>query len=214
MPTASIAGQPGRRCAGCFVVEHLTAPHRAGRMAAACVAGAPMDASDNGDWCFPHLWYSATPGEGMTPLDWTSFVIGAMGTVASVGRVTFAIYERRKRLSLERKVQSPQWATLDRARYVIGDHVLFKEFEEQLTHPLRHRLWNLHQAASDLYITLVEQYLAGQERFTYDDPRVPSQLARTPTERCERRTLNAAPSACRTDDLSTARSRLDTGAGT
>jgi hypothetical protein len=84
-----------------------------------------------------------------------------VGTIASVGGIAFAIYERRKRLSLERKVQSQQWATLDRARYVIGDHVLFKEFENQLSHPLRHRLWNLHQAASNLYISLVEQYLAG-----------------------------------------------------
>ena len=40
-----------------------------------------------------------------------------------------------------------------------------------LSHPLRHRLWNLHQAASDLYISLVEQYLAGVKSFTYEDLR-------------------------------------------
>lgn len=107
----------------------------------------------------------------LEPLDWTSFLVGIVGTIASLGGVAFAIYERRKRLSLERKIQSQLWATLDRARYVIGDHVLFQEFETQLDHPLRHRLWNIHQAASDLYISLLEQYLAHEERFTYDDLR-------------------------------------------
>jgi len=105
----------------------------------------------------------------MPTIEITSFVVGIVGTLASLIGIAFALYERRKRQSLEAKIRSQQWATLDRARYVIGDHILLKEFEKQLNHPLSHRLWNIHQAASDLYINLVEQYLAGVDRFTYAD---------------------------------------------
>ena len=70
---------------------------------------------------------------------------------------------------MEAKLKSQAWATLDRARYVIGDHILFKEFDQQMSHPEKHRLWNIHQAASDLYISLIEQYLSQVSRFTYDD---------------------------------------------
>lgn len=98
-----------------------------------------------------------------------SLAIGLVGTVASIFGFAYALYERRERVSLEQKTKSQQWATLDRARYVIGDHLLFEEFDKQLTHPKKHLLWNIHQAASDLYISLIEQYLSGVERFTYDD---------------------------------------------
>jgi hypothetical protein len=107
----------------------------------------------------------------MLSFEATSFFVGGIGTLASILGTAFALYERKQRQMLEAKIRSQQWAALDRARYVIGDHVLFKEFEAQLDHPLRHRLWNIHQAASDLYINLVEQYLAGIDRFTYEDLR-------------------------------------------
>lgn len=109
--------------------------------------------------------------ESMSALNLSAFIVGVVGTIASIVGVGFALYERSQRLTLEKKVRSQQWATLDRARYVIGDHALFKEFESQLDHPLKHRLWNIHQAASDLYINLVEQYLSGVDRFTYNDLR-------------------------------------------
>jgi hypothetical protein len=107
----------------------------------------------------------------MPSLETTSFIVGTIGTLASIVGIAFALYERMQRQKLEAKIKSQQWATLDRARYVIGDHVLLKEFELQLDHPLSQRLWNVHQAASDLYIILVEQYLYTVESFTYEDLR-------------------------------------------
>jgi hypothetical protein len=67
-------------------------------------------------------------------LGWISFIIGIIGTFVSVFGVAYALYERRQRVSLEHKMQSQQWAMLDRARYVIGDHILFEEFDKEITH--------------------------------------------------------------------------------
>lgn len=98
-----------------------------------------------------------------------AMAIGVLGTAASICGVLFAFQERQRRKALESKMKSQLWATLDRARYVVGDHVLLKEFDAALEHPDKHYLWNVHQAASDLYITLVEHYLSQEDEFSYDD---------------------------------------------
>ncbi len=92
-----------------------------------------------------------------------------LSVVTGVWGIWFGLHERRRRLRFEVKIQSQLWSTLDRSRYVIGDHILIQELEQLLDHPEKHQLWNIHQAASDLYISLVEQYLSLIDTFTYDD---------------------------------------------
>lgn len=41
--------------------------------------------------------------------------------------------------------------------------------DKELTHAHKHRLWLVHQAACDLYISLIEQYLSMVDQFTYKD---------------------------------------------
>jgi hypothetical protein len=83
--------------------------------------------------------------------------------------LAFGYKERRERLTIEKKLQSQMWSALERSSYVIGDHILLKEFHDELTHPEKYRLFNVHQAACDLYISLIKQYLSQVDSFTYDD---------------------------------------------
>jgi len=95
--------------------------------------------------------------------------IDIIGFFIGLFSLFWAFYERSQSISLEEKRRSQLWMSLDRARYIIGDHILLKEFDKELTHPQKHFLWNVHQAASDLYISLVEQYLSQVDKFTYED---------------------------------------------
>jgi hypothetical protein len=95
--------------------------------------------------------------------------IDIIGFFIGVFSLVWAFYERNRNISIEEKRRSQLWSCLDRARYVIGDHILLSEFDKELKHPEKHRLWNIHQAASDLYISLVEQYLSIVDKFTYED---------------------------------------------
>ena len=96
-------------------------------------------------------------------------LISLIGTIVTIGSFIYALYERDMRQKLEEKRRSQLWSTIDRARYTIFDHVLIKEIEDELSHKDKHRLWLTHQAASDLYISLVEQYLSTIKLFTYKD---------------------------------------------
>lgn len=96
-------------------------------------------------------------------------LISIGGTLITVGSFIYALYERDLRQEIEEKRRSQLWSTIDRARYTIFDHTLIKEIDQELSHKEKHRLWLTHQAASDLYISLVEQYLSIVDSFTYND---------------------------------------------
>ncbi len=105
----------------------------------------------------------------MSTIEFISITVGIVSLGPGFWGIWFGLHERNRRLRFEVKIQSQFWSSLDRARYVIGDHLLIQELEQQLDHPEKHQLWNIHQAASDLYISLVEQYLSHVTTFTYDD---------------------------------------------
>ncbi|MGV3766784.1 MAG: hypothetical protein ACO1NW_11705 [Chitinophagaceae bacterium] len=96
-------------------------------------------------------------------------VISVIGTIITVLSFLYGLYEKSEREKLESKRKSQLWASLDRARYVTFDHIILEQIDKQLTHDHKHRLWLVHQAACDLYISLIEQYLSMVDRFTYKD---------------------------------------------
>jgi|GEM_PF-2680149 len=96
-------------------------------------------------------------------------VISVIGTIITVMSFLYGIYEKSEREKLETKRQSQLWASLDRARYVTFDHVILEQIDKEITHEHKHRLWLVHQAACDLYISLIEQYLSMVDKFTYKD---------------------------------------------
>jgi hypothetical protein len=105
----------------------------------------------------------------MTNTEIFSIILSIISVAIGVWGIYFGLKEKKERLKLEAKVRSQLWATLDRARYVMGNKALLKEFDAQLTHPNKRHLWQLHQTASDLYISLIEQYLSQVDKFTYED---------------------------------------------
>lgn len=96
-------------------------------------------------------------------------IISILGTLVTIGSFIYALYERDMRQQLEDKRRSQLWASIDRSRFTIFDHNLIKEIQEELQHEQKHRIWLNHQAACDLYISLIEQYLSTIEKFTYQD---------------------------------------------
>ena len=96
-------------------------------------------------------------------------IISVVGTIITVMSFLYGIYEKSEREKLEEKRKSQLWASLDRARYVTFDHIILEQIDKELTHEHKHRLWLVHQAACDLYISLIEQYLSMVEKFTYKD---------------------------------------------
>lgn len=108
----------------------------------------------------------------MSGIEIISIATGVLGVLLTGWGLLFGYLERKKRIAVEERLKSTLWITIDRARYVIGDHILLKEFYDELTHPDKYRLWNVHQAASDLYISLVDQYLTQVDRFTYEDLKI------------------------------------------
>jgi hypothetical protein len=82
--------------------------------------------------------------------------------------VAFGIYQWRRTVSIERRRREQLWASLDRSRYVIWDHVMIEAYTSK-DQSLGRWLWQNHQAACDLYISLIEQYLSQEKEFTYKD---------------------------------------------
>lgn len=95
--------------------------------------------------------------------------ISVIGTIVTLGSFIYALYEKSNRQQLEEKRRSQLWASIDRARYTIIDDALIREIQVELNPHYVYRIWLTHQVASDLYISLIEQYLANIESFTYKD---------------------------------------------
>jgi hypothetical protein len=105
----------------------------------------------------------------MTTAEIISIFLGVLSLIAGIWGLIFGLLEQRKRITIEKKLRSQLWATLERARYLMGNKALLKEFDRQLIHPNKRHLWQIHESAAELYISLVEQYLSQVESFTYDD---------------------------------------------
>ena len=95
--------------------------------------------------------------------------ISVFGTVITIISFIYALYERDSRKQVEDNRRAQLWISIDRARYTILDHNLIKELQKELKHENKHRIWLAHQAACDLYISLIEQYLSTIDKFTYKD---------------------------------------------
>lgn len=96
-------------------------------------------------------------------------IISVIGTIITILSFLYGFYEKGEREKIETKRKSQLWASLDRARYVTFDHIILKELDKELSNENKHRLWLVHQAACDLYISLIEQYLSMVDKFTYKD---------------------------------------------
>lgn len=66
--------------------------------------------------------------------------------------------------------QRTAWATLDRSYNVVRHHRAIAPYLRRRPDPdLDKWLWMNHQAACDLYLLLVEQYISLEDKFTYAD---------------------------------------------
>lgn len=96
--------------------------------------------------------------------------ITTVGTVFGVLGFTFGVLQyRRARTEHQHRQDTLRWV-IDRANYVKFEHEIVDELTAHNQDPLLSRwLWLLHQAGCDLYLAAVDQFLAGERRFTYTD---------------------------------------------
>ena len=50
-----------------------------------------------------------------------SILLAVIGVAGTAWGLSFAFQERRKRLTIEKKLQSQMWSALERSAYVIGE---------------------------------------------------------------------------------------------
>jgi hypothetical protein len=102
----------------------------------------------------------------MAWLDWVSIVL----VVAGVAGVLAAWLQWKRTTLIERTRREELWALLESTRNLIVDQTQVEQFAKKHDdQDLSRALWSNHQAASDLYVTLVGQYLAQERRFTYTE---------------------------------------------
>ncbi|WP_241471646.1 hypothetical protein [Mycolicibacterium neoaurum] len=105
----------------------------------------------------------------------SGYVFTVLGAVLGVTLGVAGLYygrlqARRADTEHQRRQDVLRWV-IDRANYVKFEHEIFDELTAFNGHdPLLGRwLWLLHQAGCDLYLTAVDQFLAGEATFTYAD---------------------------------------------
>lgn len=97
-------------------------------------------------------------------------MLTAAGVILAIASLIYgALQARRARTEHKRRQDTLQWV-IDRANYVKFEHEIFDELTAHNDDPLLGRwLWLIHQAGCDLYLTAVDQFLAGERKFTYAD---------------------------------------------
>jgi hypothetical protein len=99
-----------------------------------------------------------------------SSILAVVGLALAVAGIAATIIQTERASRIKRRSQDVLRFLIDRANYVKFDHEIIEELTECNPDPLLARyLWLLHQAGSDLYMTLVDEYLAGEKRFTFAD---------------------------------------------
>src|SRR5690348_10393301 len=99
-----------------------------------------------------------------------SNILAVVGVALAVAGNVATIIQTERASRIKRRSQDVLRFLIDRANYVKFDHKIIEELTECNPDPLLARhLWLLHQAGSDLYMTLVDEYLAGEKRFTFAD---------------------------------------------
>jgi len=94
-------------------------------------------------------------------------ILTIIGTVITITSFIFGFYERTKREDTKNKRISQLWSSINRAKYAILNNKVINDFTDEKDK--KNKLWLSHQAACDLYISLVEQYLSEQKKFSYID---------------------------------------------
>ncbi len=97
-------------------------------------------------------------------------MLTAAGVVLAIASLYYgAVQARRANTEKKRRQDTLRWV-IDRANYVKFEHEIFDELTAHNDDPLLGRwLWLIHQAGCDLYLTAVDQFLAGEDTFTYAD---------------------------------------------
>jgi hypothetical protein len=100
----------------------------------------------------------------------SGYVFTAVGAaLTALGLVYGAVQARRANTEHRHRQDTLRWV-IDRANYVKFEHEIFDELTTHNDDPLLARwLWLIHQAGCDLYLTAVDQFLAGERSFTYAD---------------------------------------------
>jgi hypothetical protein len=97
-------------------------------------------------------------------------IAGVVGTVVGVASLTLAVVQIRRMRSMHRRRQEMLLWLIDRANHAKFEHELIDDLLERNPDPLLARwMWLIHQSGSDLYTSLVDEFLSGEQKFTYDD---------------------------------------------
>jgi hypothetical protein len=95
---------------------------------------------------------------------------GVVGTVVGVASLALAVVQIRRARSIHRRSQETLLWLIDRANHAKFEHELIDDLLERNPDPLLARwMWLIHQSGSDLYTSLVDEFLSGEQKFTYED---------------------------------------------
>jgi hypothetical protein len=97
-------------------------------------------------------------------------LLGLVGTAVGVAGLVATVILTERASRIKRRRQELLRFLIDRANYVKFDHEVIEELTAHNPDPvLARHLWLLHQAGSDLYMSLVDEYSAGEKHFSYAD---------------------------------------------
>lgn len=97
-------------------------------------------------------------------------IAGAVGTVVGIASLVVAVVQIRRARSMHRRRQDMLLWLIDRANHAKFEHELIDDLLERNPDPLLARwMWLIHQSGSDLYTSLVDEFLSGEQKFTYED---------------------------------------------
>jgi hypothetical protein len=97
-------------------------------------------------------------------------IAGVVGSAVGVVSLALAVVQIRRMRSMHRRRQEMLLWLIDRANHAKFEHELIDDLLERNPDPLLARwMWLIHQSGSDLYTSLVDEFLSGEQKFTYED---------------------------------------------